>query len=96
VGNAHPTKQYFSKKADKMNQSTIKLQIPFESLVEVIPNLDIEQKQQLWKILDEEMAVIEDDLEETNSQIQSEIIAARKAYDTGEYMTLEEYVADNN
>ncbi len=79
-----------------MNQSTIKLQIPFESLVEVIPNLDIEQKQQLWKILDEEMAVIEDDLEETNSQIQSEIIAARKAYDTGEYMTLEEYVADNN
>lgn len=79
-----------------MNKLNIKLQIPFESLVEAISNLEVEQKQQLWKILDEEMAVIEDDLEETNSQIQSEIIAARKAYDAGEYMTLEEYVADNN
>ena len=79
-----------------MNQPTIKLQIPFESLVEAISNLEVKQKQQLWEILDEEMAVIEDDLEENNSQIQSEIIAARKAYDAGEYMTLEEYVADNN
>ena len=43
----------------EMNQPTIKLQIPFESLVEAITNLDIKQKQQLWKILDEEMAVIE-------------------------------------
>lgn len=93
MGNAHPTKQYFSKKADKMNQSTIKLQIPFESLVEAIANLDIERKQQLWKILDEEIAVIEDDLEESNAEIQADILAARKAYEAGDYMTLEEYRA---
>ena len=76
-----------------MNQSTIKLQIPFESLVEAISNLNTEQKQQLWKILAEEMANIEDDLEESNLRIKSEIEAARKAYEAGDYITLEEYMA---
>ena len=76
-----------------MNQSTIKLQIPFESLMEAISNLDIEQKQQLWKILDEEMEIIEDNLEENDPQIQAEIEAARKAYEAADYLTLEEYMA---
>ena len=76
-----------------MNQSTIKLQIPFESLVEAISDLDIEQKKQLWGILNKEMTSIEDDLEESNPRIQSEIEAARKAYESGDYITLEEYIA---
>ena len=76
-----------------MNQSTIKLQIPFESLVEAISDLDIEQKKQLWGILNKEMASIEDDLEESNPRIQSEIESARKAYESGDYMILEEYIA---
>ena len=76
-----------------MNQSTIKLQIPFESLVEAISGLDIDQKKQLWEILNEEMANIENDLEESNPRIQSEIEEARKAYESGDYITLEEYMA---
>jgi hypothetical protein len=76
-----------------MNQSTIKLQIPFESLIEAIFCLDIEQKQQLWAILNEEMAIIEDDLEENNPSIQAEIQEAKEAYQTGDYITLEEYMA---
>ena len=39
------------------------------------------------------MANIEDDLEESNPRIQSEIEAARKAYESGDYITLEEYMA---
>ena len=76
-----------------MNQSTIKLQIPFESLVKAISNLDIDQKKQLWEILNDEMANIEDDLEESNPKIQLEIEEARKAYESGDYITLEEYMA---
>lgn len=76
-----------------MDRSNIKLQIPFESLVEAISTLEVKQKQQLWKILDEEMAVIEDDLEESDPIIKAEILAARKAYETGDYTTLEEYTA---
>ena len=76
-----------------MNQSNIKLQIPFESLVEAISNLDTEQKQKIWQILNEEMDTIEDELEESNPRIKSEIEAARKAYEAGDYITLEEYTA---
>lgn len=76
-----------------MNRSTIKLWIYFESLVKAVSNLDIEQKQQLWKILDDEIAIVEDDLEESNPQVQTGIEAARKAYEAGEYMILEEYTA---
>lgn len=75
----------------KINQSTVKLQISFESLVKAISDLDIEQKQRLWKILNEEMANIEDDLEESNPRIQAEINLARKAYEAGDYTTIEEY-----
>lgn len=39
------------------------------------------------------MANIEDDLEESNPRIQSEIEAARKSYESGDYITLEEYIA---
>ena len=76
-----------------MNQPSIQLQIPFESLVEAVSNLDSEQKQQLWHILDKEIDRIEDDLEESNPQIQSEVVAAKKAYEAGDYVTLEEYTA---
>ena len=76
-----------------MDRSNIKLQIPFISLVEAISNLEVERKQQLWKMLDEEIANIEDDLEENNSEIQAEITEARKAYESGNYTTLEEYMA---
>ena len=76
-----------------MDQSTIKLQILFESLVEAISDLDIDQKKQLWGILNEEMANIEDDLEESNPRIQSEIEEVKKAYESGDYITLEEYIA---
>ena len=36
---------------------------------------------------------MEDDLEESNPQVQTGIEAARKAYEAGEYMILEEYTA---
>ena len=76
-----------------MNQSNIKLQIPFESLVEAISSLDMEQKQKIWQILDEEMQMREDYLEESNPRIQSEITEAKQAYEAGDYITLEEYRA---
>ena len=47
-----------------MNPSHIKLQIPFESMVEAISSLDMEQKRKIWQILAEEMEMIEDDLQE--------------------------------
>lgn len=50
-----------------MTLATVKLYIPFESLLEAISNLDLEEKHRLWKLLDEEINQIEDDLLEEDS-----------------------------
>ncbi len=38
-----------------MTQETVKLQIPFESLLEAIVNLPLKEKHQLWRLLDKEI-----------------------------------------
>lgn len=64
-----------------MTQETLNKQ-KFESLVKEIASLDFEYKQQLWVILDQEM---EDEEEK------QEVLEAKKAYQKGDYVTLEEY-----
>ncbi len=46
-----------------MTQTTVKLQITFESLVEAIASLDLEEKRQLWQLLDREIQQTESDPE---------------------------------
>ncbi|MHC5936002.1 hypothetical protein [Nostoc sp.] len=38
-----------------MTKTTVKLQIPFESLLDAIANLPLEEKHQLWQLLNEEI-----------------------------------------
>ena len=38
-----------------MTQETVTLQIPFESLVNAIASLGLEEKHRLWQLLDEEI-----------------------------------------
>ncbi len=45
-----------------MTQETVKLQITFESLINAISSLGIEEKRRLWQILDEEINQGEADL----------------------------------
>jgi hypothetical protein len=45
-----------------MTQETVKLQITFESLINAISLLKIEEKRRLWQILDEEINQGEADL----------------------------------
>jgi hypothetical protein len=48
-----------------MTIETVRLQIPFESLVNAIASLGLEEKRKLWQVLDEQIAEAEDnDLEE--------------------------------
>ncbi|MFN6518578.1 MAG: hypothetical protein RMY29_029385 [Nostoc sp. CreGUA01] len=45
-----------------MTQATVKLQIPFESLLDAIANLTLEEKHQLWQLLNQEINQSEVDL----------------------------------
>jgi Zn-dependent M16 (insulinase) family peptidase len=72
--------------------ATVKLQISFETLVEAIATLDLENKQQLLEILEDQIFEAEDEME-NSPEVLAEIAEARKAYQTGDYQTIEEYIA---
>jgi len=76
-----------------MAQENVELLIPFESLIDCIEKLDVQEKIQLWELLDEEIALIEEDILEQNPIIQAEIQEARDAYKEGNYVTIDEYIS---
>jgi len=76
-----------------MSQENVELLIPFESLIDCIEKLDVQEKIQLWKLLDEEITLIEEDILEQNPIIQAEIQEARDAYKEGDYITIDEYIS---
>ena len=74
-----------------MNQTTVKLQIPFASLVEAIASLKYEEKLQLLQLLEAEIADAED-LLENDPVVLAEVEDARRAYQQGDYQTIDEYM----
>ena len=44
-----------------MTQETVRLQIPFQSLLEAIASLGLEEKRRLWQLLDREINQAEDE-----------------------------------
>ncbi len=75
-----------------MTQTTVKLQIPFASLVEAIASLKYEDKLQLLQLLEAEIADAED-LLENDPVVLAEVEDARRAYQQGDYQTIDEYIA---
>lgn len=73
--------------------TAIKVQISFESLIEAIESLDLEDKLKLREILDDQIFEAEEDQMENDPAVLAEVETARKEYQTGDYQTLEEYIA---
>ena len=71
----------------------MKLLIPFESLVDSISKLSPREKLRLWELLDEQITRAEEELWEQDSTVQAEIREARAAYQSGDYVTIDEYLA---
>lgn len=67
--------------------------IPFDSLVESITNLSPREKVRLWRLLNEQIAQMEEEWMEQDPVIRAQIQEAREAYALGDYITLEEYLA---
>ncbi|MBC2694332.1 MAG: hypothetical protein HF982_03455 [Desulfobacteraceae bacterium] len=76
-----------------MTQESVELLIPFESLVKSITKLRMKDKFRLWELLDEEMAHAEEKIWEKDPIVQAEIQEARNAYQVGDYVTIDEYIA---
>lgn len=76
-----------------MEHETVKLSIPFESLVDSITELSLRDKLRLWELLDAQLAQAEEELWEQDPTFQAEIQEARAAYQAGDYVTIDEYIA---
>ncbi len=72
---------------------TVSLSIPFESLAEAIKDLSLDEKYRLWELLEEQIAQIEEKKLEQDPSVQAEIRAAHEEYRSGDYETIDEYVA---
>jgi len=65
-----------------MAQETVRLLIPFEALADSVAELTLEGKRRLWGLL-----------WERDPAVQAEIREARAAYQAGDYVTIDEYIA---
>ena len=75
-----------------MLQNAVKLSIPFESLVESLNVLDFREKYQIWELLEKQIGGFEEELLENDPSVQAQVQEARVAYQSGDYMTIDEYV----
>jgi hypothetical protein len=76
--------------------ATVKLQISFETLVEAIATLELENKQQLLEILEDQIFDAEEDEMENSPEVLAEVEESRKAYQAGDYQTIAEYIASRS
>lgn len=71
-----------------MAGETVRINVPFEALLDSISRLSTEEKMQLRASLDDQI----DALGEERPEIEAEVREARKAYEAGNYTTIDEYL----
>ncbi|MBD2772275.1 hypothetical protein [Iningainema tapete] len=74
----------------------VKLQLSLSALAEVISSLNLEEKRQLQEIIEQQIFEAEEDLYSEDVETQAEIQAVRAEYAVGEYMTMDEYIANRS
>jgi hypothetical protein len=72
----------------------VKLQLSLEALAEAIYSLDLEEKRQLQEMIEQKIFEEEEELYEDDAEIEAEIETVRAEYAAGEYLTLDEYLAN--
>lgn len=76
-----------------MAPESVELSIPFDSLIDSVTKLHLRDKFRLWELLDEQMADVEEDAWNEDLAMQAEIREARAAYQSGDYVTIDDYIA---
>jgi len=69
----------------------VNLQVSFESLVEAVTSLSLEDKRKLADILEDAIFEAEEDFE-NDPEVLAEVEEARKDYREGNYQTIQEYI----
>jgi len=74
----------------------VRMQISLESLIEAITSLNVEGKRKLLEILEDQVFEAEEDSMENDPEVLAEVEEARKAYQIGDYQTIQEYITNQS
>jgi hypothetical protein len=72
----------------------VKLQLSLETLAEAISSLDLIEKRQLQELIEQQIFADEEALYEDDAETEAEIQAVRAEYKDGEFLTIDEYIAN--
>ncbi|MEB3231685.1 MAG: hypothetical protein VKJ64_11800 [Leptolyngbyaceae bacterium] len=68
-------------------EQTVKIDIPFQTLMEALTNLSTDDNQKIWELVDAELF----SNDECSPEEVVDIQAARADYEAGDYITFEQY-----
>lgn len=74
--------------------ATIKLQLSLDNLIEAITSLDLQEKCSLREVIEQQIFEAEEELYQEDSETVAEIQSVHAEYETGEYLTFDEYLAE--
>lgn len=72
---------------------TVNIPISFDTLIEAIKSLNLQEQQKLLEILENQILTAEEEWENSN-EIMAEVQSAKEAYQAGDYKTLEEFLTN--
>ncbi len=75
-----------------MIPNNIKIDIPFNSLLESIKKLSIEEKFEIWNIINLELDKTEEEFFIKDPQMRLEIKEAKEAYEAGDFLSIDEFI----
>ncbi|NCR39975.1 MAG: hypothetical protein GPJ21_08920 [Microcystis aeruginosa W13-11] len=73
-----------------------RMQVSLESLIEAIAILDLGVKRKLMEIIEDQIFEAEEDVMENDPEVLAEVEEARKAYQIGDYQTIQEYITNQS
>lgn len=72
----------------------VRMQVSLESLIEAIATLDLGVKRKLMEIIEAQIFESEEESMENDPEVLAEVEEARKAYQIGDYQTIQEYITN--
>lgn len=74
----------------------VRMQVSLESLIEAIATLDLGVKRKLMEIIEDQIFESEEESMENDPEVLAEVEEARKAYQIGNYQTIQEYITNQS
>lgn len=74
----------------------VRMQVSLESLIEAIATLDLGVKRKLMEIIEYLIFESEEKSMENDPEVLAEVEEARKAYQIGDYQTIQEYITNQS